>query len=358
MKKQACADCLAHCERVHGRGGETSDAIPFLSPSFLRRIGLDSTECMPIPSSFVKANIKTLGTSLTIEGPSTDKWTVAVEGSFAKHNISLRLGWVNFVKDHHLQLGDQLLFTLKTDSYFQVEIFDESGCKKLSALDAVNSLKPIDSNVSNQEPNRITSEFEAKPVDLEPDKMSRKAHGAGGSNRFQDASPPARLSGRKQRGRSEVGKENTSSKKACIDPDSPESEGGNPIAAGDDDEVLKQRGSRKVSRGKSRKSQDFYEDVDEEDFTLFHKPRARNTPARNYKASSSTAEANGQDVKKSSSAAKEKQKASVLCSVAAYSSVVKPRVALLHEKVGHGMMRCQFVIDGSLDDPAKVLEVS
>ena len=75
-----------------------------------------------IPSSFVKSHSERLGSSLTVEGPSTDKWTVATEGSFSKCAVDLGLGWANFVKDHHLQLGDQLLFTLIGDSYFMVEV--------------------------------------------------------------------------------------------------------------------------------------------------------------------------------------------------------------------------------------------
>ena len=75
-----------------------------------------------LPSSFVKSHAKRLGTSLTLEGPSTDSWTVVVKGSVSQGAINLGLGWANFVKDHHLQPGDQLLFTLTGDSYFIIEV--------------------------------------------------------------------------------------------------------------------------------------------------------------------------------------------------------------------------------------------
>ena len=42
-----------------------------------------------VPSSLVKSHSKRLGTSLTLEGPSTDRWTVVVKGSFSQCAINL-----------------------------------------------------------------------------------------------------------------------------------------------------------------------------------------------------------------------------------------------------------------------------
>jgi hypothetical protein len=90
-----------------------------------------------------------------------------------------------------------------------------------------------------------------------------------------------------------------------------------------------------IKRGRPKKSQDFYEDVEEDDFSLFHKPRARNTPKR-------------------IAASEAEKKAKIKPEVKKEVPVAIPKSAFLHENVGHGRMRYQFVIEGLLEAPVPV----
>lgn len=295
-------------------------------PSFLKKIGSDNTATLHIPSSFVKSQGESLSASLTLQGPSTGEWTVAAEGSFSKCNVTLGRGWTNFVKDHHLQLGDQLLFCLTGQSYFLVEVYDESGCQKLSALDAINSSIPLDSNFACD----TTPELEAKT--LEGDKSS-KAN--------VECSPVKKpVAQQKQKKSSEPSKV-SSSMKATISLSSTDSEQDAPSSS-----VGKQASEKlRTKRGRPKKSQDFYQDVEEEDFSLFHRPRARNTPKR------SAAEDAGEAVKRLATKKKPFQEEVVY-------PLPKPKGFGMQEKVGHGFLRCHFIIDGSLEVPGHALEAN
>jgi hypothetical protein len=250
-------------------------------PSFLKKIGSDNTSTLHIPSSFAKSQAKRLSANLTLEGPSAIKWTVAVKGSLTKCNVSLGQGWAEFVKDHHLQLGDHLLFTLMEDSYFLVEVYDESGCVKLSALDAINSSLAVDDSEDTKD---TTPAFEAKNV--EGDKSSK------GEEDCSSAKPQIE----RKMSSSELAKVSPP-KKATISLSSSEDEQDAPSSSVARSEKLRTTGKR----GRPKKSQDFYQDVEEEDFSLFHRPRARNTPKR------SAAEDAGEAVKRMSTAKKARE---------------------------------------------------
>lgn len=211
-------------------------------------------------------------------------------------------------------------------------MYDESGCLKLSALDAINSSIPHDSNGTND----TTPALEAKR--LEGVKSSKDDVGCSSAQKPDE---------HKKKKSSEPAKVSLSSKKAAISLSSSDSEQDTPSSSvgkqAREGEKLRTNGKR----GRPKKSQDFYQDVEEDDFSLFHRPRARNTPKR------SAAEAGGEAVKRLSiSAAKKKPVQEEVL------PPPKPKGFGMHDKVGHGFMRCQFVIDGSLEDPVHVLEAS
>ncbi|KAG0613682.1 hypothetical protein M758_6G121500 [Ceratodon purpureus] len=327
MKKQACSLCLKHCVRLHGSGDGAKDAIPSLCPSFLKKIGADNTEMLHIPSSFVKSHSKKLGTSVTLEGPSTNRWTVAVEGSFSKCAINLGLGWVNFVKDHHLQPGDQLSFTLLGESHFSVEIYDETGCQKLGALDATNPLKPeVDSNGTTQEAN-ITFPECSKSLEQDVDKSCSK----GSTPVASKGSTPSRPAGQKREENGDPVNEAPLSKRTLVSLSSDDESDHEGKSAVNKRTPGGEKPWTGTKRGRPSKSQNFYQDDDEDDFSLFHKPRSRNTPMR-----SAVVDAD-KKAKKTPEARRE-------------VPVVVPTTTSIYEKVGHGKCRYQFTIDGALED--------
>lgn len=218
-------------------------------------------------------------------------------------------------------------------------MYDESGCQKLSALDAVNSAIPLDSNGAN-DTNDMVPEFDTNALVQQQggDKSSKGDVGCSSTGAKQQ-------DGHKQKKSSSEPAKASPAKTATIslsdsEEDTPSSSAGKQAQEG---EKLRTNGKR----GRPKKAQDFYQDIDEDDFSLFHKPRARNTPKR------TAAELGGEAVKKLSlSAAKKK---------AIQDEVVlppKPKGFDRHDKVGHGYMRCQFIIDGSLEDPLHALEAS
>ena len=215
--------------------------------------------------------------------------------------------------------------------FFQV--YDESGCQKLGALDAVNPLKiQVDSDGTTQEANTTVPESDAKSLDQKADKNCSKG-----------STPAVRSSGQKRKERSEQVKEPPSAKKAPISLSSDESDRETPSSGAGKSEVTKQtpggeRSRTGTKRARPKRSQDFYQDAEEDDFSLFHRPRARNTPMR------SAAVESEKKAKKKPEAKKEVPVAPV------------PRSTFMNEDVGHGMKRYQFVIDGSLEDLVPIIE--
>lgn len=197
---------------------------------------------------------------------------------------------------------------------------------KLSALDAINSALAVDSEDTND----TTPAFEVKHV--EGDKSSKGDEDCSSAKpqqleRKMSSSEPAKVS---------------PPKKAAISLSSSDDEQDAPSASVARSEKLRSTGKR----GRPKKSQDFYQDVEEEDFSLFHRPRARNTPKR------SAAEDAGEAVKRMSSAKKKPEKEVVV------APPPRARGFEMNDKVGHGFLRCQFLIDGSLEEPIHAVEAS
>ena len=63
---------------------------------------------------------------------SGEKWRVGLE----KHGSELYLsaGWMDFMKAQELQENDLLIFKRSGQSSFDMQIFEESGCMKVSSL--------------------------------------------------------------------------------------------------------------------------------------------------------------------------------------------------------------------------------
>ncbi|KAI3921215.1 hypothetical protein MKW92_052826, partial [Papaver armeniacum] len=83
-----------------------------------------------IPPVYARS-IATLDNQVIIlEDAMGEQWKVKlakVDGSLA-----ISKGWNDFVIDHSIKLGDFLVFRYLADTFFQVQIFESTGCEKLS----------------------------------------------------------------------------------------------------------------------------------------------------------------------------------------------------------------------------------
>ncbi|KAB2605611.1 B3 domain-containing protein [Pyrus ussuriensis x Pyrus communis] len=88
----------------------------------------DFSRHLRIPPKFVK-NFN--GRSLckcVLRGPNGLRRTVELEGR--KNGLFFDDGWQYFVKDHHLEKGDFLVFKYDGKSKFKVAIYDTTACEK------------------------------------------------------------------------------------------------------------------------------------------------------------------------------------------------------------------------------------
>ncbi|KAI4987092.1 hypothetical protein ZWY2020_019892 [Hordeum vulgare] len=113
---------------------------------------------------------------LDLKAPSGETWHVGV--SKVANELFMRSGWRDFAKAHELQENDLLLFTSTGIASFEVLIFDESGCEKLSPLFAgrmrkhfdnmvdqagVDQYPPTDDSDSDDGDTSVPSEFVGSP---------------------------------------------------------------------------------------------------------------------------------------------------------------------------------------------------
>ncbi|XP_044952483.1 putative B3 domain-containing protein Os03g0621600 [Hordeum vulgare subsp. vulgare] len=76
---------------------------------------------------------------INLETRNMDSYTIKVVKYQEKHVLTV--GWPQFVKNFHLQLGDSLLFRYSGDSLFSIVIFDKLGREKASSV-VVNPFPP------------------------------------------------------------------------------------------------------------------------------------------------------------------------------------------------------------------------
>ncbi|XP_040366131.1 putative B3 domain-containing protein Os03g0621600 [Rosa chinensis] len=99
-------------------------------PSFFKVLFGDFSKRLLIPPDFTK-NFIWNGRSpheCALRGPSGQCW--AVELKRTENGLFFQNGWQCFVKDHHLELGDFLIFRHDGESKFNVIIYDRSACEK------------------------------------------------------------------------------------------------------------------------------------------------------------------------------------------------------------------------------------
>ncbi|KAL6179081.1 hypothetical protein ACLB2K_050597 [Fragaria x ananassa] len=99
-------------------------------PSFFKVLIGDFSKRLLIPPEFTK-NLVWNGIfshKCALRGPSGLLCAVEVEST--ENGMFFQNGWKCFVKDHHLELGDFLIFRYDGESKFSFTIYDRSACEK------------------------------------------------------------------------------------------------------------------------------------------------------------------------------------------------------------------------------------
>ncbi|WOK99616.1 B3 domain-containing protein [Canna indica] len=92
----------------------------------------DFSQRMNVPNNFFKNFKGQISEIVTLKGPCGNTWKV--RSTKSETCLSFQNGWNDFVKAHHIQESDILIFRYDGDSCFDVLIFDEDGCEKTSSV--------------------------------------------------------------------------------------------------------------------------------------------------------------------------------------------------------------------------------
>ncbi|KAI3907625.1 hypothetical protein MKW98_016269 [Papaver atlanticum] len=127
MGFEACEKCSKKCVMIH-QGKK--DPSPIVTTFFKIMLGDRFSTLLFIPPVYARS-IATLDNQVIIlEDAKGEQWKVKlakVDGSLA-----ISKGWNDFVIDHSIKLGDFLVFSYLADTFFQVQIFESTGCEKLT----------------------------------------------------------------------------------------------------------------------------------------------------------------------------------------------------------------------------------
>lgn len=81
-----------------------------------------------IPPAFIKNFNRGSLRKCSLRGPSGKGRAVELEER--ENGLFFSKGWQGFVKDHHLEVGNFLVFRYDGESKFKVTIYDRSACEK------------------------------------------------------------------------------------------------------------------------------------------------------------------------------------------------------------------------------------
>ncbi|KAK9929530.1 hypothetical protein M0R45_026626 [Rubus argutus] len=98
--------------------------------SFFKVLLGDFSKSLLIPPKFTKNLVGNVRSphKCDLRGPSGQCWAVELEKT--ENGLFFHNGWQHFVKDHHLEVGDFLIFRYHGESKFTVTIYDRSACEK------------------------------------------------------------------------------------------------------------------------------------------------------------------------------------------------------------------------------------
>jgi hypothetical protein len=81
-----------------------------------------------IPQTFIRHFNGAIPKKATLFDHTKKRWRVTLERTDGR--LCFNNGWQGFATDHSLQFGDFLVFKYNRKSWFEVKIFDKTGCKK------------------------------------------------------------------------------------------------------------------------------------------------------------------------------------------------------------------------------------
>ncbi|XP_027155459.1 B3 domain-containing protein REM23-like [Coffea eugenioides] len=126
------------------------------NPSFIKLLMEDDfTREIRIPYSFVRNFKEKLPSRCTIESEAKNSvrnsWPVRIRKK-GRYYYICRLSWPKFVKDHHLKLGDYLLFHLIDKTTFRVKPYGADCCpKKFNVYNSSSSSSDDESDDGSDE---------------------------------------------------------------------------------------------------------------------------------------------------------------------------------------------------------------
>ncbi|KAK9285272.1 hypothetical protein L1049_024462 [Liquidambar formosana] len=144
--------------------------MPRRRPSFFKVLMGNFTEKLRIPPAFVKNFEGMLSNKSILKTDTRRSCVVNVEQN--GRDCFFTNGWRKFVRNHHLEIGDFLVFWLVGDSTFEVVTYGRSGCPK-----NVNSAIERQSNLSAQ--SRGNPFMDGKLATSLPGKMEIVSEGGG-----------------------------------------------------------------------------------------------------------------------------------------------------------------------------------
>ncbi|XP_044511039.1 B3 domain-containing protein Os01g0723500-like isoform X2 [Mangifera indica] len=97
-------------------------------PSFFNVLIGDFSKQLPIPPAFLKYFKGNSVGNCVLRSPTGKFWCVKMEKNVS--GTCFGSGWLDFVKDHSLEVGDFMVFKYYGKSMFTVKIYDKTNCEK------------------------------------------------------------------------------------------------------------------------------------------------------------------------------------------------------------------------------------
>ncbi|KAJ4820512.1 B3 domain-containing protein [Rhynchospora pubera] len=99
--------------------------------SFFKKMDASCLNQMDLPKAFQKNFNGRIAKNIELQGPSGNIWQVVVTKLVEK--LTFQSGWKDFVIANSIKVNDLLVFKYNTESAFEVQIFDPSGCERSSS---------------------------------------------------------------------------------------------------------------------------------------------------------------------------------------------------------------------------------
>ncbi|KAL2492316.1 Uncharacterized protein Adt_27944 [Abeliophyllum distichum] len=124
---KACQECSRNCLLTHRKQKNVS---PVVTRFFKIMLGNDYLKVLYLPPSFVREVRNTIGQPSYLEDSTGQQWPVKV--SVIDGCLAIQEGWHKFALDHHLEVGEFLVFSYIKGSHFVVQIYGTCARERLN----------------------------------------------------------------------------------------------------------------------------------------------------------------------------------------------------------------------------------